>query len=877
MVSLAARKSKARASLSNLGWSTDHTRAVSEGSRREAPPLLRADSGGIFEGTSFTGEEDISGIGGMAGFGSGPGRESRQSSLGYSIPTITRTWSDSSSADTPPGTATPAESLPAAKPASVRSSLFRRSSSSESLTTEETILSNVFAGHLAPTIAEALLENDGLEVVPVYDAIAIWDYDPESDEGEDAVRFKAGDRLKVFGKQDVRSTVLGAGDWQDGVDWNWHQEVEVQEGWCQVEARGVVGFAPVAYMRFASDNTPMETGSEVELAIAERPTLASFEPQPATITQSHLADSYLGSGSSNAAETSIATSAPDSSGSQLNYPSAMTALGNGVGAITGRVRKSLKRLLGSWFDADSVQDFIVGNQKGGSARHMPPILVDDDFDFSVELDRGTISLTGDNHLIQRDFTWASNAPKFNVTIQCAERRRKITVHDSSSRATVTDDYIVYKCITWFQDDDPGTFTALTVYRRYADFDWLASHLQSRFPPAVVPLPTLPPKHILSARRFDSEYVEARRRGLERYLNAIARHPVLKAEEALVLFLSCGGQSERGLSEDDADDARQPAEYDATQVDIVEEDQEWLVGKRDHDAAVARTLRGGSAGPASFFKRVVLARDLHPEHGYPNIMDRFATHLSLVESHLDPLVESANKHQQCTSNLHARYRDLAACLEILGRGRPEAGRHLRNLASCWKRGCFECHEFSNALLAVSKHLNGVADIYANHAKGDLTVFSESVREYQTAIASFQALSQLHDLAESRADELESCTTEQSSHLPHHRPSLLAQVQHMKNNPNSSKQPPQHNFHHHQSTPTSAGATTAGPKTTAAEAAGMKRRLETILAVSQAEVERLHGEKTQQWDAWVRGWVDSQIVAQEKVLNHLYAARDALAHK
>ncbi|KAJ3176412.1 hypothetical protein HDU87_005281 [Geranomyces variabilis] len=790
-----------------------------------------------------------------------PGRGSRQSSLGYSIPTITRTWSDSSSADTPPGTATPAESVPAAKPVSMRSSLFRRSSSSESLTTEETILSNVFAGYIAPTIAEALLENDGLEVVPVYDAIAIWDYDPESD--EDAVRFKAGDRLKVFGKQDVRSTVLGAGDWQDGTDWNWQQEVEVQEGWCQVEARGVVGFAPVAYMRFASDNTPMETRSEVELAIAERPTLASFDPLPATITQSHLADSFLGSGS--AAEMSITTSAADSSESRLNYPSAMTALGNGVGAITGRVRKSLKRLLGSWFDADSVQEFIVGSERGGSFPSSP-MLVDADFDFSVELDRGAISPTGDTHLIQRDYTWASSAPKFNVTIQSAERRRKVSLPPSSSRATVTDDYIVYKCITWFQDDDPGTFTALTVYRRYADFDWLASHLQSRFPPDVVPLPTLPPKHILSARRFDSEYVEARRRRLERYLNAIARHPVLKAEEALVLFLSCGGQSERGLSEDDADDARQPAEYDAMQVDIVEDDQEWLVGKRDHDAAMTRTLRGGTAGPASFFKRIVLAKDLHPENEYPNMMDRFATHLSLVESHLDPLVESANKHQQCTANLNTRYRDLAACLEILGRGRPEAGRHLRNLASCWKRGCFECHEFSNALLAVSKHLNGVADTYANHAKDDLIVFAESVREYQTAVASFQALSQLHDLAESRADELKRRTVDTNSQQ---RPPIPAQIQHQKKTPSSSEPlPHRDNYPSHHSTPTT---------TTAAGAAGMKRRLETILAVSQAEVERLHGEKTQQWDAWVRGWVDSQIVVQEKVLNHLYAARDALAQK
>ncbi|KAJ3154962.1 hypothetical protein HDU86_004481 [Geranomyces michiganensis] len=789
--------------------------------------------------------------------------ESRQSSFGYSIPTIIRTWSNSSSADTPPGTANPSEGVPTARAPSVRSSLFRRSGSSASLTTEEAILSNVFSGQLAPTIAETLLENDGLEVVPVYDAVAIWDYDPESDEGEDIVRFRAGDRLRVFGKQDVRNTVLGAGDWQDGMDWNWHQEVEVQEGWCQVEAGGVVGFAPVAYMRFASDNTPMETRSEIELALAEKPTLASFEPLP-TITQSHLADSYLGSAASTPTETSMATSGADSSTSQLHYPSAMTALGNGVGAITGRVRKSLKRLLGSWFDADSVQDFIVGTEKAGSRR--TPIFAEEDLDFHIESERSVSGFTGDVHLIQRGFTWACNAPTFSITIQSAERRRKVSAHQ-----TVTDDFIVYKCITWFRDDDASTYTALTVWRRYADFDWLAGHLQSRFPPAVVPLPTLPPKHMLSPRRFDSEYVESRRRGLERYLNAIARHPVLKAEEALVLFLSCGGQSERGLTEDDADDARQPAEYDPTQVEVVTEDEEWLASKKDHDAYIAKSLGGTTAGPASFFKRVALASDLHPEHGYPNMMDRFATHLSLVESHLDPLIECVNRHQKCVGGLHNRYGELAACLEVLGRGRPEAGRHLRNLASCWKRGCFECHEFSNALLAVSKHLSGVAYTYANHAKGDLTVFAESVREYQAAVASFQALSQLHDLAESRAEELANCT-DVSPLQQRQRPPLPTQLHHQKHNSIINNSKNSHQQHH------AVGASSMGTiPETAAERAGMKRRLETILAVSHAEVERLHDDKVKLWDASLRTWIDSQIGAQEKVLNHLYAARDALAYK
>lgn len=45
--------------------------------------------------------------------------------------------------------------------------------------------------------------------------------------------------------------------------------------------------------------------------------------------------------------------------------------------------------------------------------------------------------------------------------------------------------------------------------------------------------------------------------------------------------------------------------------------------------------------------------------------------------------------------------------------------------------------------------------------------------------------------------------------------------------------------------------------------MKKRLNRILTVAQAEVQRLHEEKQVEWEEWMEQWIDGQISAQEKV--------------
>ncbi|KAH7193288.1 uncharacterized protein B0J16DRAFT_334885 [Fusarium flagelliforme] len=77
-----------------------------------------------------------------------------------------------------------------------------------------------------------------------------------------------------------------------------------------------------------------------------------------------------------------------------------------------------------------------------------------------------------------------------------------------------------------------------VIRRYSDFVWLLDCLHKRYPFRILPL--LPPKRVGvngSHLSNDGAFIEKRRRGLSRFLNALVRHPVLNQEQLVVMFLT----------------------------------------------------------------------------------------------------------------------------------------------------------------------------------------------------------------------------------------------------------------------------------------------------------------------------------------------------
>ncbi|CAI2169784.1 19346_t:CDS:10 [Funneliformis geosporum] len=79
----------------------------------------------------------------------------------------------------------------------------------------------------------------------------------------------------------------------------------------------------------------------------------------------------------------------------------------------------------------------------------------------------------------------------------------------------------------------------SVVRRYSDFWWLMECLLKRYPFRI--LPALPPKKIGVVNGFyftvDESFLEKRRKGLTRFLNFITRHPVLRNDDLVEMFLT----------------------------------------------------------------------------------------------------------------------------------------------------------------------------------------------------------------------------------------------------------------------------------------------------------------------------------------------------
>lgn len=81
----------------------------------------------------------------------------------------------------------------------------------------------------------------------------------------------------------------------------------------------------------------------------------------------------------------------------------------------------------------------------------------------------------------------------------------------------------------------------SVVRRFSDFTWLHGELSKEFPGVIVP--PLPDKQTVG--RFSDEFIEARRRALEKFLQRVSTHPELSNSPNFIVFLQA---AESGLAE-----------------------------------------------------------------------------------------------------------------------------------------------------------------------------------------------------------------------------------------------------------------------------------------------------------------------------------------
>lgn len=88
------------------------------------------------------------------------------------------------------------------------------------------------------------------------------------------------------------------------------------------------------------------------------------------------------------------------------------------------------------------------------------------------------------------------------------------------------------------------FGDVSVVRRYSDFTWLSTEL-SNYCPGVI-LPALPEKQTIG--RFTPEFVESRRRALERFLIRIAAHKELNIAPQFIAFLQADDLALKDMKE-----------------------------------------------------------------------------------------------------------------------------------------------------------------------------------------------------------------------------------------------------------------------------------------------------------------------------------------
>ena len=112
----------------------------------------------------------------------------------------------------------------------------------------------------------------------------------------------------------------------------------------------------------------------------------------------------------------------------------------------------------------------------------------------------------------------------------------ISVHDPiKQHPTTLDTFIAYQVSS--STHPLHIITQYSVHRRFQDWVWLDSMLRRQHPECAIPV--LPEKFRLEyvkGGRFGKEFVEKRRRALERYLERVARHPVLQKSSPFSLFL-----------------------------------------------------------------------------------------------------------------------------------------------------------------------------------------------------------------------------------------------------------------------------------------------------------------------------------------------------
>ncbi|KAG6817405.1 hypothetical protein H0H87_009049 [Tephrocybe sp. NHM501043] len=364
--------------------------------------------------------------------------------------------------------------------------------------------------------------------------------DEEPDIGNEEILRSARALYDFEGKAEFRELDVTAGDELEVV------KEDLADGWSLVKnTSGEIGLLPRSYYTVRA----LYASQEIELRASFIHQLTSnFTPAPGLelppVTQ-HAKNASAGSltprGSPKAAPLPLI---PQNTGEWMStFPSFRRSLLGG---------KSLNRF--SSFVTSGAEEFVL---KGTPAEPVPtPASGHDRGPTDASVDEEEINRLNrlglgeaDRHFVDSGPAWKEKIPSFRVLVHSPFKR-------TSAFSTP---YTIYSVTSLFQppsiaevngDEDesepnttkdivPAVPADITVYRRFSHFVILHTALTRRLP--GVALPPLPEKQY--AGRFSSDFVEARRGDLERYIGKIIRHPIARYAEVVTFFLGCESDAE----------------------------------------------------------------------------------------------------------------------------------------------------------------------------------------------------------------------------------------------------------------------------------------------------------------------------------------------
>eukprot|EP00049_Salpingoeca_infusionum_P018048 m.355506 g.355506 ORF g.355506 m.355506 type:complete len:491 (+) comp17267_c0_seq1:230-1702(+) len=240
-------------------------------------------------------------------------------------------------------------------------------------------------------------------------------------------------------------------------------------------------------------------------------------------------------------------------------------------------------------------------------------------------------------------------------------------------------------------------SAVRVERRFKHFDWLHARFSKMFP--GVAIPALPDKQVQG--RFDDEFIEHRRQALQKFLNRVARHPVLGTSSIFRHFLTATDQ------------------------------KEWKSGKRQAESE-----------SNSFFGNVIRQDALPPNHR--DLIATSKTFSHWVEKqmqHLDQEYDALLSHFQGMTESYASVAvSFRRCGDPLVMGDSE-----RPPYEPWWTDAptADLHIMLNAIGVVGEGIDQISGIANEHNKWQMEHMSGFVKEYLGLLKSFQTIFKTHD--------------------------------------------------------------------------------------------------------------------------------------